>query len=247
MNLEGKIALVTGATRGIGSAIATHLGQAGATVIGTATTSEGSDTITARFEQLGIKGNGLKLNVVDADEMTTTLHHIIQAFGAPSILINNAAVTRDNLFLRMKEDEWQDVMNINLNAIFKLTKACIKYMLKERWGRIINIGSVVGSTGNAGQTNYAAAKAALIGFTKSLAQEVALRNITANVIAPGFIDTDMTRVLPEEQKQLLLNQIPMQRLGQPEDVAAMACFLASDGARYITGQTFHVNGGMYMA
>lgn len=247
MELDGKVALVTGGTRGIGNAIVTKLGEQGATVIGTATTVEGVQKIQDRLNKLGLKGEGMLLNVTDQGAINEVLTKISKSYGNPSILINNAAVTRDNLFLRMKDDEWQEVLNTNLNAVFTLTKACIRNMLKAKWGRVISIGSVVGTTGNAGQTNYAAAKAALVGFTKSLAQEVASRNITVNVIAPGFIDTDMTKVLPEEQKQHLLSQIPMQRLGQPEDVASVVAFLASEQAAYITGQTLHVNGGMYMA
>lgn len=247
MELDGKVVLVTGATRGIGSAIATKLGEEGATIIGTATTQEGADKISARLNKLGIKGSGFVLDVTNNEGMTKLFDAIEPVYGMPNILINNAAVTRDNLFLRMKEEDWLDVMNTNLNAVFYLTKLCVRSMLKARWGRVISIGSIVGTIGNAGQTNYAAAKAALVGFTKSLAQEVASRNITANVVAPGFIDTDMTKVLPEEQKQNLLSKIPMQRLGQAEDVASAVAFLASDKAAYITGQTLHVNGGMYMA
>lgn len=247
MILDGKIALVTGATRGIGSAIATHLGEEGAIVIGTATTQAGVDKIKARFEQLGIKGGALIMDVADKDSVNNALESIQSSYGSPSILVNNAAITKDNLFLRMKEEEWSDVMTTNLNSIFSLTKACVRNMLKNKWGRIINIGSVVGTTGNPGQTNYAAAKAALVGFSKSLAQELASRNITVNVIAPGFIDTDMTRSLSDDQKQQLLDKIPMQRLGQAQDIADAVTFLASDKAAYITGQTLHINGGMYMA
>lgn len=247
MILDGKIALVTGATRGIGGSIAIHLGQEGATVIGTATTEQGVEAIKARFHQLGIKGGATLLNVAQKDSIDQVLKTIEETYGAPNILVNNAAITRDNLLLRMKDEEWHSVMDTNLTGVFTLTKACLRNMLKQKWGRVISIGSVVGTIGNAGQTNYAAAKAALIGFTKSLAQEVASRNITANVIAPGFIDTDMTRDLPEDHRQHLLNKIPMQRLGQVEDIAAAVTFLASDNASYITGQTLHVNGGMYMA
>lgn len=247
MILDGKIALVTGATRGIGSAIAVHLGQEGATVIGTATSPEGVDSIRGRLEQLGLKGNAVLLNVTDKESIQKALNHIDETYGAPNILVNNAAITKDNLFLRMKDEEWEAVMDTNLHAIFSLTKACIRNMLKAKWGRIINIGSVVGTTGNPGQTNYAAAKAALLGFSKSLAQELGSRNITVNVVAPGFIDTDMTKGLSEEQKHNLLTKIPMARLGQAEEVANAVAFLASDKAAYITGQTLHVNGGMYMA
>lgn len=247
MTLDGKVALITGATRGIGSGIATKLGEEGATVIGTATTEKGVEAINERLAQLGLKGQGVLLDVTDKKGVADVLDFISTTYSMPQILVNNAAVTRDNLFLRMKEEEWHQVLDTNLSAIFYITKAIIRYMIKNRWGRVINIGSVVGSIGNAGQTNYAAAKAALIGFTKSLAQEVASRQITVNIIAPGFIDTDMTRVLPEEQKQALLKRIPMERLGEAKDIAAVAAFLASDQAGYITGQTLHVNGGMYMA
>lgn len=247
MQLDQKIALVTGATRGIGSAIAIALGQAGATIIGTATTKAGEAKIKNKFNELGIKGDAIVLDVADQLCVDAALEKIRNDYGSPDILINNAAITRDNLFLRMKNEEWHDVVNTNLNAVFYLTKACIRNMLKARWGRIINIGSVVGTAGNLGQANYAAAKAGVVGFTKALALEIAARHITINVIAPGFIDTDMTRVLPEEHKQALLNKIPMQRLGQPEDIASMAAFLASDQAAYITGQTIHINGGMFMA
>ncbi len=247
MILDGKVVLVTGANRGIGSAIATKLGEEGATVIGTATSQAGVDAINVRFQQLGLKGEGKILDINQLAEVEEVLASIATKYGPPAILVNNAAITRDNLFLRMKQEEWNDVLNTNLTSVFHLTKLLLKNMLKARWGRIINIGSVVGTTGNAGQTNYAAAKAALIGFSKSLAQEIASRNITVNVIAPGFIDTDMTRGLPDEHKQHLLSTIPMHRLGKPEEIAAVASFLASDQAAYITGQTLHVNGGMYMA
>lgn len=244
---EGKIALITGATRGIGSAIATHLGKNGATVIATATTDAGVSAINDRFKQIGVKGCGLVLNIAKVDEISRVLTEAEKKYGTPNILINNAAITRDNLFLRMKDEEWHDVLNTNLTGVFHLTKSCLKGMLKAKWGRIINIGSVVGTTGNPGQTNYAATKAALIGFAKSLAQEVASRNITVNVVAPGFIETDMTKDLAQDHKQHLLSKIPMQRLGKVEDVASVVSFLASDQASYITGQTIHVNGGMYMA
>lgn len=241
-----RIALVTGASRGIGKGIALALGKEGATVIGTATTDEGANKITENFKAAGIKGEGMKLNVTDLASIDEVMEKIKTRFGAPTILVNNAAVTQDNLFLRMKEEEWLKVMDTNLTSIFRLTKACVRDMLKARFGRIITIGSIVGTTGNAGQTNYSAAKAGLIGFSKSLAQEIGSRNITVNVISPGFIDTDMTRDLPEENRKALFEKIPMQRLGQPEDIAAAVVFLASDGAGYITGQTLHVNGGMYM-
>lgn len=245
--LKDRIALVTGASRGIGLAIALGLGREGATVIGTATTEQGANNISAQFEKMAIRGIGMLLNVIDPESIHTGLAIVKERYGMPTILVNNAAVTQDNLLLRMKDDEWNKVIETNLNSIYRLSKACLRDMLKERWGRIINISSVVGVTGNPGQVNYAAAKAGLIGFTKSLAQEVGSRDITVNVVAPGFIDTDMTRHLPEEQRTLLLEKIPIQRLGQPEDIANAVVFLASNAASYITGQTLHVNGGMYMA
>lgn len=244
--LEGKLALVTGASRGIGQAIATGLGKAGAMVIGTATTHEGAEKISQYFEQQNIQGQGKMLNVRETEQVNAFFDQLQQEYSAPAILVNNAAVTGDNLFLRMKDEEWNSVIDTNLNAVFKLTKLCIRPMVKARWGRIISIGSVVGSIGNLGQANYAAAKAGLIGFSKSIAQEVASRNITVNVVSPGFIDTDMTKGLPDQQKAFLLSKIPMQRLGQPEDIAATVLFLASPQASYITGETIHVNGGMYM-
>lgn len=246
MSQNEKIALVTGASRGIGNAIALALGKDGATVVGTATTQEGADKISQAFDSAGIKGCGLVLNVNSQDSIETALKTIKERFGIPTILINNAAVTKDNLLLRMKDDEWNNVIDTNLNSIYRITKACLRDMLKARWGRIINIGSVVGSTGNPGQVNYSAAKAGILGFTKALAQEVASREITVNAISPGFIDTDMTRELPEEQRNALLQHIPMQRIGHPDEIAATVVFLASNAAGYITGQTLHVNGGMYM-
>lgn len=246
MSQTGKVALVTGASRGIGQAIALALGRDEATVIGTATTEEGAAKITQSFEAAGIKGSGMVLNVAQQDSIDALFANLKERVGMPAILINNAAVTQDNLLLRMKDAEWDSVIETNLNSIYRVTKACLRDMIKARWGRIINISSVVGSTGNAGQVNYAAAKAGLIGFTKSLAQEVGSRDITVNAVSPGFIDTDMTRNLPEEQRNLLLSRIPMQRLGQGEDIAAAVVFLASNAAGYITGQTLHVNGGMFM-
>ncbi|MHB1947290.1 MAG: 3-oxoacyl-ACP reductase FabG [Gammaproteobacteria bacterium] len=246
MSQKDRIALVTGASRGIGHAIALALGREGATVVGTATSEEGANNITQAFEKAGIQGAGMVLNVANPDSIEATLAAMKERFGMPAILVNNAAVTQDNLLLRMKDEEWDKVIETNLNSIFRMTKACVRDMLKARWGRIISISSVVGSTGNPGQVNYAAAKAGLIGFTKALAQEVGSRNITVNAVSPGFIDTDMTRNLPEEQRNLLLSRIPMQRLGQVEDIAAAVVFLASDAAGYITGQTLHVNGGMFM-
>jgi 3-oxoacyl-[acyl-carrier protein] reductase len=244
---QNKVALVTGASRGIGHAIALALGQAGNIVVGTATTAAGADKITAAFQEAGIQGCGMVLNVTEPQSVENVLAGIKEKYAMPSILVNNAAITQDNLLLRMKEEEWEKVIDTNLNSIYRLTKACLRDMLKARWGRIISISSVVGSTGNPGQVNYAAAKAGLIGFSKALAQEVGSRDITVNVVSPGFIDTDMTRELPEEQRNLLMQKIPMQRLGQGEDIASAVVFLASNGAGYITGQTLHVNGGMFMA
>lgn len=244
---QGRVALVTGASRGIGHAIALGLGQAGAKVVGTATTQAGADKITHALQAAGVQGCGLVLNVTDQASIQAAIGTIKDSYGMPAILINNAAVTQDNLFLRMKEEEWDKVIETNLNSIYYMTKACMRDMLKARWGRIVNISSVVGATGNPGQVNYAAAKAGLIGFTKALAQEVGSRDITVNAVAPGFIDTDMTRDLSEEHRQGILQRIPMQRLGTAEEVAAAVLFLTSDLAGYITGQTLHVNGGMYMA
>lgn len=247
MSLQDKVALVTGASRGIGAAIADLLGAQGAIVIGTATTEGGAEKITARMKEKGITGKGLMLNVSDADSITAIISAIKEEFGAPTILVNNAGITKDNLLMRMKEDEWFDVINTNLNAIYRLSKACLRGMSKARWGRIISIGSVVGSMGNAGQTNYCASKAGVGGFTRSLAKEIGSRNITVNAVAPGFIETDMTKELPEEVTATMLSQVPLERLGQPEEIAAVVNFLAGDGGAYITGETIHVNGGMYMA
>ena len=242
-----KTALVTGASRGIGLAIALGLGmRKDTTVIGTATTQQGADNISAQFTAAGIQGTGLVLNVADQASIDAVIATIKECYGMPTILVNNAAITQDNLLLRMRDEEWHNVIETNLNSIYRLSKICLRDMLKARWGRIINISSVVGATGNAGQVNYAAAKAGLVGFTKALAQEVGSRDITVNAVAPGFIDTDMTRALTEEQRAVLLKNIPIQRLGQPEDIAAAVVFLASNAAGYITGQTLHVNGGMYM-
>jgi 3-oxoacyl-[acyl-carrier protein] reductase len=242
-NLNGKVALVTGASRGIGKAIAEKLVSQGATVIGTATSQNGADAIG---HYLGDNGVGKVLNVADAASIQSLLDEINQDHGGIDILINNAGITRDNLLLRMKDEEWQDIMDTNLTAIFKLSKAVLRGMMKKRFGRIINVGSVVGSTGNAGQANYAAAKAGVIGFSKSMAREVASRGITVNVVAPGFIDTDMTKSLNDEQKSTILRDIPANRLGLPEEIAAAVVFLASNEAGYITGETLHVNGGMHM-
>lgn len=245
-SLQNQIALVTGATRGIGQAIAMELAQHGATVIGTATTTEGAEKISTAFKQANLNGEGLLLNITDPVSIENLLTTIKEKFGAPSILINNAGITRDNLMLRMKDEEWEAVIDTNLTAIYRLTKLCLKDMLKARFGRIISISSVVGATGNAGQANYAAAKAGVIGFSKSLAQEIASRNVTVNVVAPGFIETDMTKVLSDEQKSALLNNIPAARMGQANEIAHACSFLASPAAAYITGHTLHVNGGMYM-
>ncbi|HDR1343923.1 TPA: 3-oxoacyl-ACP reductase FabG [Pasteurella multocida] len=240
--MQGKIALVTGATRGIGRAIAEELSAKGAFVIGTATSEKGAESISA---YLGEKGKGLVLNVSDLASIETTLEKIKADFGEIDILVNNAGVTRDNLLMRMKDEEWFDIMQTNLTSVYHLSKAMLRSMMKKRFGRIITIGSVVGSMGNPGQTNYCAAKAGLIGFSKALAKEVASRGITVNVVAPGFIATDMTSVLTEEQKAGILSQVPAGRLGDPKDIAKAVAFLASDDAGYITGTTLHVNGGMY--
>ena len=245
--LEGEIALVTGATRGIGRAIALALGAAGATVIGTATSPDGAQRIGAALTEAGVKGEGLVLNVTDQEAIDATLAHIGTSYGAPSILVNNAGITRDNLLMRMKDAEWDAIMDTNLTSVYRLSKACLRAMTKARKGRIINITSVVAASGNAGQTNYAAAKAGMIGFSKSLAREVGSRGITVNCVAPGMIDTDMTRALNETQRAALLATIPLGRLGQPEEIAATVVFLASPGGAYISGETIQVNGGMYMA
>ncbi|MFC2436233.1 MAG: 3-oxoacyl-ACP reductase FabG [Aggregatibacter sp.] len=242
--MQGKIALVTGATRGIGRAVAEELVSKGAFVIGTATSEKGADSISA---YLGEKGKGLVLNVADQASIDAVLEQIKQEFGDIDILVNNAGITRDNLLMRMKDEEWFDILQTNLSSVYHLSKAMLRTMMKKRFGRIINIGSVVGSMGNAGQTNYCAAKAGLIGFSKALAKEVASRGITVNVVAPGFIATDMTDVLSEELKNNLLTQIPAGRLGEPKDIAKAVAFLASEDASYINGTTLHVNGGMYMS
>jgi 3-oxoacyl-[acyl-carrier protein] reductase len=247
MNLNDKVALVTGASRGIGAAIAEQLGKAGAIVIGTATRASGAEKISARFTELGIRGVGKVLNVTDADSVATLLKEVGDESGAPAVLVNNAGITKDNLLMRMSDEEWFDVINTNLSAIYRLSKGVLRGMMKARWGRIINISSVVGAMGNPGQSNYAATKAGVAGFARSLAAEVGSRNITVNTVAPGFIDTDMTKVLPEEQKQQLLSRIPLGRLGAPEEIASVVVFLASDAGAYISGETIHVNGGMYMS
>lgn len=244
--LENQIAFVSGASRGIGAAIADELGRQGATVIGTATSEKGATAIDERFGSAGIKGQGMVLDVSDKEQIVAVLADVKKQFGAVSVLVNNAGITRDNLLMRMKEDEWQDIINTNLSSIYFTCKACLRDMVKARSGRIINIASVVGVTGNLGQSNYAAAKAGIIGFGKSLAREVGSRNITVNTVAPGFIVSDMTDALPDEQKESLKSGIALGRLGEPAEIAHMVAFLASDRANYITGQTLHVNGGMYM-
>ena len=247
MSLQGKVALVTGASRGIGQAIALELGRNGATVVGTATSESGAERISAAFKEAGIEGFGLMLDVCSAESVDSVLSTIQERVGAPLILVNNAGITRDNLMMRMKDDEWYDVVNTNLNSLFRLSKGVLRGMTKARWGRIISIGSVVGAMGNAGQVNYASAKAGLEGFSRALAREVGSRAVTVNAVAPGFIDTDMTRELPEAQRESLLTQIPLGRLGQAQEIAHVVAFLASEGAGYVTGATIPVNGGMYMS
>ncbi|MBN2647713.1 MAG: 3-oxoacyl-ACP reductase FabG [Thiotrichales bacterium] len=244
--LANKVAFVTGASRGIGKAIALDLAANGATVIGTATSEQGAQAISDYLQAAGAQGQGICLNVTDAQGIVEVLAQVTETYATPTILINNAGITRDNLLMRMKEEEWDDIIQTNLNSVFRMSKACLRGMMKAKEGRIINIASVVGVMGNAGQTNYAAAKAGIIGFSKSLAREVGARNITVNTVAPGFIDTDMTRALPEEQRDALTQHIPLNRLGQPEDIARAVTFLAGPGGAYITGQTLNVNGGMYM-
>jgi len=245
--LEGQIALVTGASRGIGAAIAQELGKKGAIVVGTATTQNGADVISAALKDAGIKGCGLALDVNDNEQIQATLKTIAEQFGDVNILVNNAGITKDTLLMRMEDSDWDAVISTNLSSVYRMSKAVLRPMMKARTGRIIGISSVVGHMGNAGQTNYAAAKAGMSGFTKSLASEVGSRNITVNCVAPGFIDTDMTRSLPDEHKEALLKHIPLAKLGQDSDIAAAVAFLASPAAGYITGETLHVNGGMYMA
>lgn len=247
MSLAGKLALITGASRGIGLATLLRLAQEGATVVGTATTQTGADLITEKLAASNYKGRAFVVDVTDQATVETMLIDLQLDHGPPAILVNNAGITRDNLLLRMSDTEWQQVMDTNLTSVFRLTKACLKGMLKARWGRIINISSVVASSGAGGQVNYSAAKAGIIGFSKSLAQEIASRNITVNVITPGFVETDMTRSLSEEQRQEILKKVPIERMGRAEDIAAAVAFLASDDASYITGATLPVNGGLYMA
>ncbi len=244
--MENKITLITGASRGIGQAIAIKLGQSGAIVIGTATTENGVSAINQYLEKSGIKGMGIALNVNDAEQINHALQTIREKFGEVEILVNNAGITRDNLLVRMKDEEWDDILETDLKSVFRLSRAVLRAMMKARYGRIINISSVVGAMGNLGQANYAAAKAGMFGFSKSLAREVGSRNITVNCVAPGFIDTDMTRALADEFQQSLIQHVPLGRLGRPEEVASAVAFLASSAAGYITGTTLHVNGGMYM-
>jgi 3-oxoacyl-[acyl-carrier protein] reductase len=242
---ESRVAIVTGASRGIGQAIARGLAARGLRVAGTATTDAGAERIAADIAEYG-EGIGLKLDVTDGEQVDAVVKAVTERLGQPLVLVNNAGITRDNLLLRMKPEEWDTILDTNLSAVYRMTRACLRGMMKARWGRVISIASVVGVTGNPGQTNYAAAKAGMIGFSKSLAQEVGSRGITANVVAPGFIDTDMTRALEDEQRSVLMQRIPLGRLGAPEDLADAVAFLASEQAGYITGETLHVNGGMYM-
>lgn len=247
MSLSGKIALVTGASRGIGKAVALQLGAQGAIVIGTATSPNGAENISQYLKENSIQGTGLVLDVCSDSSVLGTIERIQAEFGAPQILVNNAGITRDNLMLRMKDEEWFDVLDTNLNSLYRVSKAVLRGMTKARWGRIVNIGSVVGAMGNAGQVNYAAAKAGVEGFSRALARELGSRSVTVNTVAPGFIDTDMTKELPEAQRQALVTQIPLGRLGQAEEIAAVVGFLASEQAGYVTGTTIPVNGGMYMS
>ena len=245
-NIEGQVCLVTGASRGLGAAIADQLGEMGGTVVGTATTDSGADAITARFAEKGIAGVGMALNVTDDESVSAVMKQINEQFGAVTILINNAGITRDTLLMRMKDEDWDAILDTNLKSAYRTSKACLRGMMKARFGRIVNIASIVGITGNPGQANYAAAKAGMIGFSRSLAHEVASRNITVNVVAPGFIKSDMTGELSDEQKESLMRNIPMARLGTPDDIAGAVAFLVSPYADYITGTVINVNGGMYM-
>jgi 3-oxoacyl-[acyl-carrier protein] reductase len=247
MTEQAKVALVTGASRGIGKSIAQSLAGEGFTVVGTATSDGGAQRISDYLQELGNNGCGMNLNVADAESVVTVVKAVGEKFAAPLVLVNNAGITRDNLLMRMKPEEWNDVIDTNLSALYRVSKACLRGMTKARWGRIVNITSVVGSMGNIGQSNYAATKAGAEGFSRALARELGSRAVTVNCIAPGFIDTDMTRELSEEQRNLMLAQIPLGRLGAPEEIAALVAFLCSDAAAYITGETVHVNGGMHMA
>ncbi len=247
MSEEKKVALVTGASRGIGRAIAEQLATDGYTVIGTATSEGGAQSISDYLQAAGNQGCGMKLDVADEDSVTSVVKSVSTEFGAPLVLVNNAGITRDNILMRMKGDEWSDVIETNLSALYRVSKACLRGMTKARWGRIVNITSVVGSMGNIGQSNYAATKAGAEGFSRALARELGSRSVTVNCVAPGFIDTDMTRELSDEQRALMLGQIPLGRLGAPEEIAALVGFLCSEAAGYITGETLHINGGMYMA
>lgn len=246
INIDGIVCLVTGASRGLGAAIANQLGEMGGTVVGTATSAAGADAISERFAEKGFSGAGMVLNVTDDDSVADVLNAVNEQFGAVGVLVNNAGITRDTLLMRMKDDDWDAILDTNLKSAFRMSKACLRGMMKARFGRIVNISSIVGITGNAGQANYAAAKAGVIGFSRSMAQEVASRNITVNVVAPGFIKSDMTDQLKEDQKQVLMQKIPMARLGVPEDIAGAVAFLVSPYADYITGTVINVNGGMYM-
>jgi len=246
MSLENKIALVTGATRGIGKAIAENLAAQGATVVGTATSENGAAAISEYLAAAGNDGKGYVLNVSDVESVENCMKQIQEDFGAVTILVNNAGITRDNLMMRMKDDEWDGVINTNLNSVYRMVKSVLRGMTKARWGRIVSVSSVVASMGNAGQANYAAAKSGMEGFTRALAREIGSRNVTANCVAPGFIATDMTAELPEAHKEMLQSQISLSRLGQPEEVAAVVGFLCSEAGAYVTGETIHVNGGMYM-
>lgn len=243
---DKRVALVTGASRGIGAAIAERLGKDGCIVVGTATSASGAQAITERLKEQDVEGCGMVLNVTDADSVSELIASISKQYGAITVLVNNAGITKDNLLMRMSDEEWFDVVDTNLSAVYRLSKACLRGMLKSRWGRIVNISSIVGSMGNPGQANYSATKAGVMGFARSLAKEVGSRNVTVNSVAPGFIDTDMTRALPEEQRQALLSQIALGRLGDPSEIASVVSFLCSDNAAYVTGETIHVNGGMYM-
>ena len=247
MSIEGKIALVTGATRGIGKAIAQQLGSQGVIVIGTSTSDKGANAISEYLALAGVKGAGMALDVASDESVTQLIKRVNEEFGVIDIVVNNAGITKDNLVMRMKTDEWDSVINTNLSSLYRVSKACLRGMSKKRWGRIISVSSVVASMGNAGQTNYAASKAGMEGFSRALASEIGSRNVTVNCVAPGFIDTDMTKDLSEEHRDTLQSKIPLKRLGQPEEIAAVVGFLASDAAAYVTGETIQVNGGMYMA